>query len=202
MTDDKKQIFSDFDFAGALEFLHLFPYEKWEPKITPIQPTTSLMINLKRAERQITTDANEWEQRLFMELVFLEALENHNIRMWQEKSIDAGSSPFRGKVDFAFTSYRASFKLPYVVLSEAKKEDFEKGWGQCLMAAKATQLLNEQAGYRFDIHGIVSSGRIWEFGKYTTDNKFYKTDVYSLSQLDVLLGILHIIFDACDKHGI
>nr|VFK59611.1 MAG: hypothetical protein BECKUNK1418G_GA0071005_10089 [Candidatus Kentron sp. UNK]VFK68827.1 MAG: hypothetical protein BECKUNK1418H_GA0071006_100646 [Candidatus Kentron sp. UNK] len=135
-----------------------------------------------------------------MELVFLEALENHDIRMWQERSIDAGSAPFRGKVDFAFTPYRASLGLPYVVLSEAKKDDFEKGWGQCLMAAKTASLLNEREGHRFDtIYGIVSNGRIWEFGKYTRDNTFYKTGAYSLEQSSVLLGILHLIFQECEK---
>nr|VFJ53443.1 MAG: hypothetical protein BECKFW1821B_GA0114236_10152 [Candidatus Kentron sp. FW] len=136
-----------------------------------------------------------------MELVFLEALENHDLRMWQERSIDTGSAPFRSKVDFAFTPYRTSFKLPYVVLSEAKKEDFDKGWGQCLMALRTTQLLNEKEGYRFELYGIVSSGRIWEFGKYTIDNRFYKTGTYSLEQLDTLLGILNRIFGECGKYA-
>jgi len=41
----------------------------------------SLKLGLKRTERQVITGSNEWEQRLFMELVFLAALENHDIRM-------------------------------------------------------------------------------------------------------------------------
>nr|VFK32915.1 MAG: hypothetical protein BECKMB1821G_GA0114241_11312 [Candidatus Kentron sp. MB]VFK35682.1 MAG: hypothetical protein BECKMB1821I_GA0114274_11372 [Candidatus Kentron sp. MB]VFK77434.1 MAG: hypothetical protein BECKMB1821H_GA0114242_11382 [Candidatus Kentron sp. MB] len=201
MTSDKKEVFSDFDFANALEFLDLFPYQKWQLEIEPISPSDALTVNLKRAERQVTSDSNEWEQRLFMELVFLEALENHDIRMWQEKSIDAGNAPFRGKVDFVFTSYRASFKSPYVVLSEAKRDDFDKGWGQCLMAIKAAHLLNTQEGHRNELYGIVTSGRIWEFGKYTLDNQFHKTGAYSLEQPDVLLGILHSIFGKCEKQA-
>nr|VFJ89208.1 MAG: hypothetical protein BECKLFY1418B_GA0070995_101410 [Candidatus Kentron sp. LFY]VFK18136.1 MAG: hypothetical protein BECKLFY1418C_GA0070996_10394 [Candidatus Kentron sp. LFY] len=199
MTTDRKETFSDFDFAEALEFLDLFPYKKWLFEIDPIPASDSLKINLKRVERQVTTGANEWEQRLPMELVFLEVLESYDIRMWQERSINAGHAPFHGKVDFAFTPYRASLGLPYVVLSEAKKDDFEKGWGQCLMAMKTTCLLNEREGYRRELYGIVSSGKVWEFGKYTTDNEFYKTGAYSLEQLDVLLGILHLIFGECGK---
>nr|VFK59616.1 MAG: hypothetical protein BECKUNK1418G_GA0071005_100810 [Candidatus Kentron sp. UNK]VFK68826.1 MAG: hypothetical protein BECKUNK1418H_GA0071006_100645 [Candidatus Kentron sp. UNK] len=61
MASDKKELFSDFDFAGALEFLDLFPYKKWQPEIHPIPPSDLLKGNLKRAERQITTGANEWE---------------------------------------------------------------------------------------------------------------------------------------------
>lgn len=199
MIENKQETFGNFDLGKALEFLNLFPYFKWELQVNPIEPSESLKTNLKRAERQITTNSNEWEQRLFMELIFLEALENHNIRMWQEKQIDAGKSPFRGKADFVFTPYQVSFKLPYIVLSEAKKDDFEQGWGQCLMAAKAASLINEKEGYKFDVYGIVSSGKVWEFGKYTTDNKFYKTDAYSLAQLNILLGILELIFKEGEK---
>jgi hypothetical protein len=145
MIEEEKETFGNFDFAKALEFLNLFPYSKWEVKVSPIQASEALKINLKRAERQVTAASNEWEQRLFMELIFLEALENHNIRMWQEKRVDAGRSLFIGKADFVFTQYQASFKIPYVVLSEAKKDDFEQGWGQCLMAAKASQIIHEHA---------------------------------------------------------
>jgi hypothetical protein len=88
-----------------------------------------------------------------------------------------------------------------VVLSEAKKDDFEQGWGQCLMAAKASQMINEKNGYKFDVYGIVSNGKVWEFGKYVVDNKFYKTDAYSIAQLDILLGILNEIFTDCEAHA-
>jgi hypothetical protein len=199
MTEDNKETFGNFDLAKALEFLNLFPFQKWNLQVKSIHPSEALIITLKRAERQITTGSNEWEQRLFMELIFLEALESHNIRMWQEKHIDAGESPYKGKVDFVFTPYQASFKLPYVVLSEAKKDNFEQGWGQCLMAIKASQIINKKEGYNFNIYGIVSSGKIWEFGKYTQNNEFLKTEAYTISQPEVILGILSEIFTDCER---
>jgi hypothetical protein len=79
---NEQKTFGDFDLTKALEFLHLFPYQKWDPAYQSIQPSESLLINLRCTERQITTGSNEWEQRLFMELMFLEALEQHDIRMW------------------------------------------------------------------------------------------------------------------------
>ncbi len=201
MTEEKeKETFGNFNLAGALEFLNLFPYSKWEIPFEPVYPGETLKTNLKRAERQIISDSNEWEQRLFMELIFLEALENRNIRMWQEKQIDAGESPFRGKADFVFTPYRASFGFPFVVLSEAKRDDFEKGWGQCLMAMKSAMMINEKNGYTFDIYGIVSTGKVWEFGKYTADNRFCKTDAYTTAHTEFILGILCGIFAECEKY--
>ncbi len=198
MTEEK-ETFGDFDLTKALELLDLFPYLKWDIPFESVYPGESLKLNLKRAERQITAGSNEWEQRLFMELIFLEALDGHNIRMWQEKQIDAGESPFRGKADFVFTPYRAAFRNPYIILSEAKKDDFEQGWGQCLMAVKAAQIINEKDGYDADVYGIVSSGRIWEFGRYSSDNRFYKTDAYSTAHPEFILGILNHIFTACEN---
>jgi hypothetical protein len=64
-----QETFGSFDLTKALEFLQLFPYKKWVIEYEPIQPSESLLINLRRAERQITTGSNEWEQRLFMEFL-------------------------------------------------------------------------------------------------------------------------------------
>jgi hypothetical protein len=199
MADQDKETFGNFDLTRALEFLQLFPYQKWEPVHQPVPPSEPLLVSLRRAERQITTGSNEWEQRLFMELIFLEALEHHNIRMWQEKPLDAGESPFRGKVDFAFTPYQARFTMPYIVVAEAKKDDFEQGWGQCLLALKTARLLNAQQGTCSDLFGIVSSGRVWEFGKYAASNQFLRSDAYSFGQLSSILGILSAIFSECER---
>jgi len=195
-----QETFGNFDLPRALDYLKLFPYPKWEIPFQSIPPTDALTINLRRAERQVTTGSNEWEQRLFMELIFLEAVENHDLRMWQEKNIDAGENPFKGKVDFVFTPYQAQFKTPYVLVSEAKKDDFEQGWGQCLMALKAAALLNEQAAHEFTLYGIVSSGRVWEFCKYTSEPKFYRSDAYTMAQPEAILGILALIFEECETY--
>ncbi len=192
------ETFGNFDLTKAVEFLGLFPYQKWEAPFQEIPPSEALTINLQRAERQVTTGSNEWEQRLWMELIFLEALDHHNLRMWQEKQVDAGAAPFRGKVDFAFTPYQARFKSPFVVVAEAKKDDFEQGWGQCLIAMKTASMLNEQEGHRHPLFGIVSTGKIWEFGRYTPDNTFARSEPYSIGQPDSLLGILHTIFTECE----
>lgn len=194
-----QETFGNYDLTRALELLHLFPYETWNIPFHPIAPGEALTINLRRAERQITTGSNEWDQRLLMELVFLEALDHHNLRMWQEKQLDAGVPPFRGKIDFAFTPYQARFKTPFVVVAEAKKEDFEQGWGQCLIAMKAAQMINEQAGYQRELFGVVSTGRIWEFGKYTPENRFFRSEPYTLGQPELILGILDVIFVACEQ---
>jgi hypothetical protein len=194
-----KETFSDYDITKAMAFLNLSHPLKWDIPLNAVTPSDFLTVGLREAERQVIIGSNEWEQRLFMELIFLEALRGRNLKMWQEKQIDGGESPFRGKVDFAFTPYHIAFKSPYLILSEAKKEDFEQGWGQCLMAMKACQMMNEKEEHKFDVYGIVSTGMFWEFGKYTTDHQFYKTGGYTLTQPDIILGILDYLFTECER---
>ncbi len=49
------------------------------------------------------------------------------------------------------------------MLVEAKQDNFEAGWAQCLAEMIAAQRLNETA--QIIIYGIVSNGNLWQFGK-------------------------------------
>ena len=78
---------------------------------------------------------------------------------------------------------------------EAKQDDFEGGWGQCLAEMIAVQKINalpEQV-----VFGIVSNGKIWEFAHLNgvTFTKNVKT--YLLSDLESLLAALHYVFEEC-----
>ena len=101
----EKETFSDYDITKAMAFLNLSHPLKWDIPLNSVSPSDFLTVGLREAERQVIIGSNEWEQRLFMELIFLEALRGSNLKMWQEKQIDGGESPFRGKVDFADTGY-------------------------------------------------------------------------------------------------
>lgn len=195
------ETFGAFDIVRATQFLKLREILPWENDWQPIEPSNFLAVGLQGLRRQIAPGSNVWEQRLYMELVFVEAIRDHDsLKMWQERQIDYGESPFRGKVDFAITLYQIAFKTPFVVLIEAKKENFDLGWGQCLMAMKTCQLLNQRDGIHLDIFGIVSTGTIWEFGRYTVDNQFYKTGSYTLLQPETILAIVDHIFTECERN--
>lgn len=195
-----QETFSDYDIVRAMDYLNLTKYVEWEFEWAPVQPTEFLVVGFDDLRRQITPGSNEWEQRPYIELIFMESLRNRNLKMWQERTIDVGESPLRGKFDFAITAYQIAFRTPFVVMIEAKKENFDLGWGQCLMAMKTAQQLNEQEGHSFDVYGIVSSGRIWEFGKLSLDNQFHKTSNYTLTQPELVLGILNYIFSECERN--
>jgi hypothetical protein len=83
-------------------------------------------------------------------------------------------------------------EMPLVAVVEAKKNDFEQGWGQCLAELVAAQKLNENP--LLAIYGIVTDGKTWEFG-YLFETLFIKnTKTYTSDNLGELLAGLNFIF--------
>lgn len=92
------------------------------------------------------------------------------------------------------------FEKPYFLVVEAKKDDFIKGWGQCLAEMVAMQKINNQPSQT--LFGVVSNGKIWEFGKLN-DNLFTKdTRYYTISNIEKLLSALNYIFYQCQQEQI
>jgi hypothetical protein len=55
------------------------------------------------------------------------------------------------------------FDQPYFILVEAKQDNFDAAWGQCLAEMVAARRLN--AHHLLEVFGITSNGNFWEFGK-------------------------------------
>lgn len=81
---------------------------------------------------------------------------------------------------------------PYVILVEAKKDNFEEGWGQCLAEMLAAQKINGDSLKR--LFGIVSNGKLWEFG-VLQENMFTKNrKYYVLEDLRELMSAVNFLF--------
>ncbi|MCB0082286.1 MAG: hypothetical protein KDE47_15195, partial [Caldilineaceae bacterium] len=88
-----EETFSAYDITRAIAFLNITTLHEWKPEWHPIDPSPFLQVGLEDAKRQIIPGSNEWEQRYYLEIVFMEALRDRNLKIWQEKQIDAGESP-------------------------------------------------------------------------------------------------------------
>lgn len=77
------------------------------------------------------------------------------------------------------------FENPYLIVVEAKKDNFEEGWGECLAELVAVQKINNNPDQT--IFGIVSNGKIWEFGKLHQETFHKNIQEYSISSLEKLL---------------
>ena len=86
---------------------------------------------------------------------------------------------------------------PYFVAVEAKRDDFVKGWGQCLAQMVAMQKLNDNPNQ--SVYGIVSNGRSWEFGVLTQSQFTQDPGSYPLQNLDHLMAALNFLFQSCEE---
>lgn len=81
---------------------------------------------------------------------------------------------------------------PYLILVEAKKDNFEEGWGQCLAELIAAQKLNDDQ--HNSVFGIVSNGKMWEVGSLKNNIFTKNIRYYTLENLSTLISALHFIF--------
>jgi hypothetical protein len=83
---------------------------------------------------------------------------------------------------------------PLILLVEAKKNDFEQGWGQCLAELIAAQKINDDAD--FPVYGIVTDGTLWQFGRLVGDTFTQNRTDFALANLSVLFGAVDSVFKA------
>ena len=85
---------------------------------------------------------------------------------------------------------------PLILLVEAKKNDFEQGWGQCLAELVAAQKINDDAD--FPVYGIVTDGTLWQFGRLIGDTFTQNRTDFTLANLPTLFGAVDSVFKAVD----
>ncbi|MEH1825078.1 MAG: hypothetical protein V7L22_06880 [Nostoc sp.] len=88
------------------------------------------------------------------------------------------------------------FDKPYFILVEAKQDNFEAGWAQCLAEMIAAQKLNDEL--RITIFGIVSNGDRWQFGKLKDELFTRNITFYSIQELDKLFSAVNYVFQECE----
>ncbi|WP_318731106.1 hypothetical protein [Roseofilum sp. Guam] len=123
---------------------------------------------------------------------------NHrnNYSFWTQKTISF-DKVLCGTPDYIF-SKRSSLgktvlETPILIVVEAKKNDFEQGWGQCLAELVASQKINNN-----EVYGIVTDGNLWQFGRLHAD-VFTKHDKnYTIDKIQELYGALEYLANLLD----
>ena len=89
------------------------------------------------------------------------------------------------------------FDKPYFLLVEAKQDNFDAAWGQCLAEMIAAQRLNEND--QLVVYGITSNGDRWQFGKLDQATFTLNKTFYTIQELDALFAGVNDIFQQCDR---
>ncbi|MCY3723839.1 MAG: hypothetical protein OXG97_16590 [Candidatus Poribacteria bacterium] len=123
--------------------------------------------------------------------------------LWVKKSL-AHDEILNGTPDY-FISTRSELGMlvvgkPLIIMVEAKKNDFEEGWGQCLAELVAAQKINEDLD--FPVYGIVSDGERWQFGKLVGDAFTQNRTSFSIDNLPALFGAINAVFKEASKASV
>lgn len=89
------------------------------------------------------------------------------------------------------------FDRPYFVLVEAKQDNFDAAWGQCLAETIAAQKLNNNPD--IIVFGITSNGNFWEFGKLEDIVFTLNKRIYTIQDLNSLFSAVNYIFQQCES---
>ncbi|NEQ81817.1 MAG: hypothetical protein F6K26_16660 [Moorea sp. SIO2I5] len=125
---------------------------------------------------------------------------------WIQKSIFYDQI-LSGTPDYIFSTkselVKTVLEKPLVIILEAKKNDFQQGWGQCLAELVASQKilgalsvgeLNSPRVAPQDVqrpvYGIVTDGNLWQFGRLKRDIFTQNIENFTIDKLSRLYGAL------------
>ena len=120
--------------------------------------------------------------------------------LWSGKSI-AYDETLKGTPDYLIATQSelgmSVVGKPLIILVEAKKNDFEQGWGQCLAELIAAQKINGDPDT--PVCGIVTDGTLWQFGRLAGDAFIQNRTNFTLDNLPVLFGAVNSVFKAVQE---
>ncbi len=91
------------------------------------------------------------------------------------------------------------FDQPYLIVMEAKKDNFDQGWGQCLAAMLAAQKMNKEPART--VYGIACNGRVWQFGRLDEDVFTQDPRLFTLTDPNGLSAALRFVFEECKQQA-
>jgi len=144
-----------------------------------------------------TSEASRSEAVIFPLLKEVYKKYFRNFSLWIQKSVTYDDD-LTGTPDYIISSKselgKTVLESPLVIIAEAKKSDFEQGWGQCLAELAAAQKINDDAD--LPVYGIVTDGKLWEFGKLVKNVFIKNREGYTIHYLVKLFSVLNYIFQS------
>lgn len=197
-TAPKKKAFSKFKLDEAYKHLNLTQLTPWKINFTPIAPTEAFQIHRDRLQ-VFDVGRSEEGKKLIIDAILIEALQPFKrLKFWKGANLE--SEIAHGAADYLMTENRGYFEAPFLCIVEAKKDDFEQGLAQCLVEMQACQWSNQAITRTIDVFGIVTNGEGWKFYKFDLAGVVFETLLYSVSDINSILGILHHVFELCEQN--
>ena len=199
LPKSKKKNFSSFGYAEAFKQLNLTDLTHWNIDAPLVTPSAFFQERMNRLEQTFNLQGYEESKKLLIDAICEEAmLTSNHLRIWKGPQLE--SDVLAGYVDYLVAERKRYLDIPLLWIIEAKKDDFEQGLAQCLVEMQACQWQNRQAERDIGVLGIVSNGEGWQFYKLTPAGTVYGTPLYSVGDMELLLGRLRYIFELCEQN--
>ncbi len=187
----KEQLETDFGIRFDADYLF--------PEIQPIEPSEWLKKNLRMMRvAGVRSEKSRSERVVSPILMEIAELNEHRFTIYSGEQLNIDKEKgLNGECDFIFSwsLNRNTLTVPIFCLTEAEKNDIDKGINQVSAQMLGAYIFNQQHDNQniSTIYGCATNGFEWKFLKLeyqviTTDSM-----LYSLGDLSELLGILHYI---------
>ncbi len=196
--------FSDFKNISEVQKIYKIKYEEDSFILNQeISPPQSFIEDFEFNKENIDIFTSEASRSEIIISPMLRAMyKNHCTKysFWIQKSISF-DEVLSGTPDYIFSKKsslgKTVLETPIVIVVEAKKNDFEQGWGQCLAELVASQKLNDNVD--LPVYGIVTDGKTWEFG--LLNHKIFMKNIrsFTIDDLSLLFGALDFVFKQMDE---
>ena len=193
--------FSDFKTIAEVQEKFRITYTEDDfVKAEPSSPSAEFLRDFEFTREHINvfaSEASRCETIIFPVLKESYKAYADQYALWIKQSI-AYDDILNGTPDY-FISTRSELGKtvvgsPLILLVEAKKNDFEQGWGQCLAELVAAQKINDDTG--FPVYGIVTDGTLWQFGRLIGNTFTQNRTDFALANLPTLFGAVDSVFKA------
>jgi hypothetical protein len=165
-----------------------------------IQPSAWLQQTLAMS-RRVALTSEKARSELLVSPILMELLNRNNyaFSVLSGVNLDVDTQQgLNGECDFILAALPNLLDIssPIFALVEAKDNDIDQGIPQCAAQMYGARLYNMQENLDSDIiWGCVTTGTEWQFLRLEGTQITANTDLYHLSQLPILLGILQNIIN-------
>ena len=197
--------FSDFKAIPDVQekFRITYAADNFLGSVEPLQPSEQFLSELEFSREHIDIYASEGARcETIIYPILREVYKKYakDYALWIKKPL-AYDETLSGTPDY-FISTRSELGIlivgkPLIILVEAKKNDFEHGWGQCLAELVAAQKINDNPD--FPVYGIVTDGTWWQFGYLGGDAFTQNRTSFSIDNLPGLFGAINTVFKAASE---
>lgn len=188
--------FTNFKSADEVQQAYQIKYdEKDFFELRPMKPSESFLKEFEFSMANFdvfSSEASRCENIIYPILREVCKQFIDDFALWSHKSLTVDDT-LTGTPDYIIARRSELGKnvlgLPLVMITEAKQNDFIKGWGQCLAELVAAQKLNKDE--QKSVYGIVTDAEFWQFGQLKGKEFTRSKTRANIDDLDKVFGSIY-----------